>query len=188
MGALFKYQNSASGQGQTALAERENHIPQLNIFLMSSSDYPGHKYITTESWSYVQYAQGIRSEFHIGMLVEKSTFWLQWRSRLLRADIGPLVLWHTLWVCHNRQTHRTFKFECFNKRSYQERGKPVFLQGLIAVSRKYHCWKHRAWPDPVSHDKRGGVGRRISCEWQKQEGDISLPRFPTAVTLERIRQ
>lgn len=38
----------------------------------------GHKYITTVSWSYVWYAHGIRSEFHIGMLVEKSTFQQRW--------------------------------------------------------------------------------------------------------------
>ena len=40
--------------------------------------------------------------------------------------------------------------------------------------------KEEAW--------RGGGHDGISCEWQKQEGDISLPRFPTVVTLERIGQ
>lgn len=42
--------------------------------LTSGNKCPGHKYITAESCSYVWYARGIRLEFHIGMLVEKSTY------------------------------------------------------------------------------------------------------------------
>lgn len=57
-----------------------NHIPHMNIFPTSGNKCPGHKYITAESCSYVRYALGIRSEFHIGMLVEKSTFPQRWRD------------------------------------------------------------------------------------------------------------
>lgn len=60
-----------------------NHIPHMNIFPTSGDKCTGHKYITTESCSYVRYAQGIRSEFHIGMLVEKSTFPQRWRNGVI---------------------------------------------------------------------------------------------------------
>lgn len=44
------------------------------------------------------------------------------------------------------------------------------------------------WTARKEEEQRGGGNDRISCEWQKQEGDISLPRFPTVATVERIRQ
>lgn len=44
------------------------------------------------------------------------------------------------------------------------------------------------WTARKEEEQRGRGNDRISCEWQKQEGDISLPRFPTVVTVERIRQ
>lgn len=58
----------------------------------SGNKCPGHKYITTESCSYVRYAQGIRSEFHIGMLVEKSTFPQRWRTGVTQAEIRSLQM------------------------------------------------------------------------------------------------
>lgn len=76
---LYKYQNVAWGVEQWGLMSERgvanaSHIPYLNSFPTGSNKCPGHKYVTSESYSYVRYAQGIRSEFHIGMLVEKSTF------------------------------------------------------------------------------------------------------------------
>lgn len=84
--ALFKY--AAPGLQRRALTPvrgvaNANHIPHMNVFPTSGNKCPGHKYITTESCSYVWYAQGIRSEFHIGMLVEKSTFPQRWRNRVI---------------------------------------------------------------------------------------------------------
>lgn len=84
--ALFKHLNAALGLEQGALtpergAANANHTLRMNIFPTGGNKCPGHKYITTESWSYVRYAEGIRSEFHIGMLVEKSTFLQSRRNR-----------------------------------------------------------------------------------------------------------
>lgn len=44
------------------------------------------------------------------------------------------------------------------------------------------------WTARKEEEPRGGGHDRISCEWQKQEGDISLPHFPTVVELECVRQ
>lgn len=70
-------------------------------------------------------------------------------------------------------------------------GSCIFLQCLIVLSRKHDCLKKKKKIKGLTRscecwkkreEWRGGGHGRISCEWQKQEGDISLPRFPPGHT------
>lgn len=66
-------------------------------------------------------------------------------------------------------------------------GEWALWQGLIALSRKHRCGKQSEGPGQIlwavgeeeeeEDEERGGGHDRISCKWQKQEEDISLPRF-----------
>lgn len=79
LAALASLCNESKGQlSNTASNAHANQTSHMSALPTGGNKCLGHKYITTASWSYVCHAEGIRSEFHIGMLVEKSTFQQRW--------------------------------------------------------------------------------------------------------------